>query len=107
MTASRGVVVDARGLICPAPVIALAKAARDLPEGSVVTVLATDPAAAVDVPAWARMRGHQVLETAPEAALETATETVPETPEDGEHLVLTVLLGPGKVAAPRPEPKVS
>jgi len=76
------VVVDARGLLCPAPVIALAKAARALPAGSRVTVLATDPAARADVPAWARMRGHQVLETT----------------EDGEHLVLTVLLGPG--AAP-------
>jgi tRNA 2-thiouridine synthesizing protein A len=72
------VVVDARGLLCPAPVIAAAKAARSLPAGSRLTVLATDPAAAVDVPAWARMRGHQVLETT----------------EDGEHLVLTVLLGP-------------
>ncbi|HEY0118192.1 MAG TPA: sulfurtransferase TusA family protein [Cellulomonas sp.] len=83
-------VVDARGLICPAPVIALAKAARSLPEGSRVTVLATDPAAAVDVPAWARMRGHQVLETK----------------EDGEQLVLTVLLGPAR-AVPRPDAKVS
>lgn len=77
------VVVDARGLLCPAPVIALAKAARGLPEGSRVTVLATDPAAAVDVPAWARMRGHRVLGSAP------------ETTKDGEHLVLTVLLGAG------------
>ena len=74
-----GVVVDARGLVCPAPVIALAKAARGLSEGARVTVLATDPAAAVDVPAWARMRGHRMLETT----------------KDGEHLVLTVLLGPG------------
>lgn len=73
------VVVDARGLVCPAPVIALAKAARGLSEGARVTVLATDPAAAVDVPAWARMRGHRMLETT----------------KDGEHLVLTVLLGPG------------
>ena len=81
-TGDGAVVVDARGLVCPAPVIALAKAARALPEGSLVTVLATDPAAAVDVPAWARMRGHQVLQTA----------------EDGEHLVLTVLLGPAKVS---------
>ena len=76
------VVVDARGLICPAPVIALAKAARGVAAGTRVTVLATDPAAAVDVPAWARMRGHHVLDSRQ------------ETTEDGEHLVLTVLLGP-------------
>lgn len=51
-------VVDARGLRCPLPVIRLAERARDLPSGSEVTVLATDPAAQHDVPAWARLRGH-------------------------------------------------
>lgn len=54
-------VVDARGLACPLPVIRLAAAARDLPDGTLVTVLWTDPAAAHDIPAWARMRGHRVL----------------------------------------------
>ena len=39
-------VVDARGLACPLPVIRLAAAARDLPDGALVTVLWTDPAAA-------------------------------------------------------------
>ncbi|PFG43502.1 tRNA 2-thiouridine synthesizing protein A [Isoptericola jiangsuensis] len=51
-------VVDARGLRCPLPVVRLAALARDLAPGTVVAVLATDPAARHDVPAWARMRGH-------------------------------------------------
>ncbi|MEU2198851.1 sulfurtransferase TusA family protein [Isoptericola sp. NPDC019482] len=55
------VVVDARGLRCPLPVIRLAAAARGLPAGTVVTVLSTDPAARHDVPAWARMRGHATV----------------------------------------------
>jgi len=55
------VVVDARGLRCPAPVIRLARAAREAPVGTTFTVLATDPAAVHDVPAWARMRGHTML----------------------------------------------
>lgn len=55
------VVVDARGLRCPAPVLRAAVAARSLPAGSVLRVLATDPAAVVDLPAWARMRGHAVV----------------------------------------------
>lgn len=55
------VVVDARGLRCPLPVIRLAAAARDLPAGTLVTVLSTDPAARHDVPAWARMRGHATV----------------------------------------------
>jgi len=54
--------VDARGLRCPLPVIRLAEAARDAPAGTVITVLATDPAARHDVPAWCRMRDHELRE---------------------------------------------
>lgn len=53
--------LDERGRLCPLPVIALARAAADLPAGGVVRLLADDPAAAVDVPAWCRMRGHTLL----------------------------------------------
>jgi TusA-related sulfurtransferase len=56
-------VVDARGLRCPLPVIRLAQAARGLPAGSVLELWATDPAARADVPAWCRMRGHELLAT--------------------------------------------
>ncbi|HEX8970094.1 sulfurtransferase TusA family protein [Oryzihumus sp.] len=58
----RVVEVDARGLRCPLPVIRLATAARDAAPGTVVVVLATDPAARHDVPAWCRMRGHTLAE---------------------------------------------
>lgn len=57
--------VDARGLRCPAPVIELARATRAAPAGSLVAVWWTDPAARHDIPAWARMRGHEVLDTRP------------------------------------------
>ncbi len=52
-------VVDARGERCPLPVIRLARLVREDPSPRLVTVLATDPAAAHDVPAWCRMRGHR------------------------------------------------
>ena len=55
-------VVDARGERCPMPVIRLARLVADEPTVRVVTVLATDPAAAHDVPAWCRMRGHRFVE---------------------------------------------
>lgn len=66
-----GVVVDARGLRCPLPVIRLARAARDAAPGAVLTVVSTDPAAQHDVPAWARLRGHAVVasRTEPDGAL--------------------------------------
>ena len=53
-------VVDARGTRCPVPVIRLARAARDLPAGATLVLLADDDAAWSDVPAWARMKGHTV-----------------------------------------------
>jgi len=59
------IVVDARRLRCPLPVIELAKAARDVAAGTVLTVLTTDPAARHDVPAWARMRGHALVSIVP------------------------------------------
>ena len=55
------VTVDARGLRCPLPVIRLAAAAKSAPAGTTVFVLATDPAAAPDIAAWCRMRGHQLV----------------------------------------------
>jgi len=52
--------VDARGLRCPLPVIRLAEAARDAAPGTRITVLASDPAARHDIPAWCRMRDHEL-----------------------------------------------
>ncbi|MEO6997583.1 MAG: sulfurtransferase TusA family protein [Terracoccus sp.] len=54
-------VVDARGLRCPLPVIRLARLVSGDPSVREVTVLATDPAAAHDIPAWCRMHGHTYL----------------------------------------------
>ena len=54
--------LDACGLRCPLPVIRLAEAARDAPAGTVINVLASDPAARHDIPAWCRMRGHELCE---------------------------------------------
>lgn len=51
-------VVDAAGLACPLPVIELAKAVDRVPVGGRVRLLATDPAARVDVPVWCRMQRH-------------------------------------------------
>ncbi len=55
-------VVDARGKRCPLPVIELARLVAAEPTATLVRVLATDPAAAHDIPAWCRMRGHRLVE---------------------------------------------
>lgn len=56
------VVVDARGSRCPVPVIETARTAREHLPGTVLRVLSTDPATALDLPAWCRMRGHELVD---------------------------------------------
>ncbi|UAC02297.1 sulfurtransferase TusA family protein [Dactylosporangium vinaceum] len=41
----------------------LARLAAQQGAGTVITVLADDPAAAVDIPAWCRMKGHTFVAT--------------------------------------------
>ena len=53
--------IDCRGQLCPMPVLALARAIGEVAVGDEVTVLATDPAAAVDIAAWCRMKGQEYL----------------------------------------------
>jgi TusA-related sulfurtransferase len=60
---SAPLLVEALGKRCPLPVIMLAKLAATLSAGTRIEVLADDPAAAVDIPAWCRMRGHTFLST--------------------------------------------
>jgi TusA-related sulfurtransferase len=52
-------VLDCRGKRCPLPVIELARRIGEIGVGEVVAVLADDPAARVDMPAWCRMRGQE------------------------------------------------
>jgi tRNA 2-thiouridine synthesizing protein A len=54
-------VLDCLGQRCPLPVIAAARRMPDLPIGAVLRVLADDPAAALDFPAWCRMRGQEFV----------------------------------------------
>lgn len=56
-------VLDCRGQRCPLPVIALSRRLPRLPVGAVLRVLADDPAAANDIPAWCRMRGQEFAGT--------------------------------------------
>ena len=61
------VTLDCRGQRCPLPVIRLGALLRQEPGGTLVRLLATDPAARSDVPAFCRMRGHDLLVVSDEA----------------------------------------
>jgi tRNA 2-thiouridine synthesizing protein A len=53
--------LDCRGLVCPAPVIELARHLGDVEPGELLGVVATDAAARTDVPAWCRMTGQEYV----------------------------------------------
>jgi len=53
--------LDCRGLKCPLPIIRLATNIGDLRLGQTVAVVADDPAARPDIPAWCRMRAQEYL----------------------------------------------
>lgn len=53
--------LDCRDLPCPRPIIELAKALPSVAIGDLLAVVARDPAARYDVPAWCRMRQQQYV----------------------------------------------
>tara|TARA_A100001037_G_C15147877_1_gene637330 strand:+ start:224 stop:523 length:300 start_codon:yes stop_codon:yes gene_type:complete len=53
--------IDARGLICPLPVIRTQDCVRDLPKGTIIEIIATDIGTKNDIPSWCRIHGHEVL----------------------------------------------
>ncbi|HEY0717884.1 MAG TPA: sulfurtransferase TusA family protein [Streptosporangiaceae bacterium] len=59
------VTIDALGRKCPIPIIMLAQRIGEVPVGSLIAVLADDPAAETDVPAWCMMKSHDHVLTRP------------------------------------------
>jgi tRNA 2-thiouridine synthesizing protein A len=64
------ITLDCRGQKCPLPVIALAKQIRNVGIGEIVRVIADDPAAANDIPAWCRMKEQEYLGSPAEDAFD-------------------------------------
>jgi tRNA 2-thiouridine synthesizing protein A len=54
--------LNVRRMLCPMPVIKTQNKVKELHNGDILTVIATDPGARHDVPSWCRMYGHEVIE---------------------------------------------
>lgn len=52
---------DARGLLCPLPVLRAAKLLREMAPGAVLEITADDPVAVIDIPNFCREAGHALL----------------------------------------------
>jgi len=61
-------ILDTRGLKCPLPVLKAEKRLRAMGVGEVLTVLADDPMAPLDLEHMAQQAGHTFLECAQEEA---------------------------------------
>ncbi len=53
--------LDARGLLCPLPVLRIIKALRTLAPGDHLKVLTDDPAAVIDVPHFCHEHKHTLV----------------------------------------------
>lgn len=54
--------LDAKGLLCPLPVLKARKRLQALAQGQVLRIIADDPAAIVDVPHFCAEAGHDLLD---------------------------------------------
>ena len=61
--------LDATGLRCPMPVLRARRALKPLAEGQTLRLLADDPAAAKDVPAFCETTGHRLIEVSEDAGV--------------------------------------
>jgi TusA-related sulfurtransferase len=53
--------LDTKGLLCPMPIVKLAKAMKELQPKQVILLEATDPGAIPDVTAWSKNTGNPLL----------------------------------------------
>ncbi|MBT5230042.1 MAG: sulfurtransferase TusA family protein [Methylococcales bacterium] len=55
--------LDARKLFCPMPVIKMQDEVAKHPVGTLIRICSSDPGALNDIPAWARIHGHKLIES--------------------------------------------
>jgi tRNA 2-thiouridine synthesizing protein A len=55
--------LDARRMLCPMPVIRAQNKVKELAPGDTLEVTCTDPGALLDIPAWCRINGHEIIDS--------------------------------------------
>ncbi|MCG7841557.1 MAG: sulfurtransferase TusA family protein [Methanomassiliicoccales archaeon] len=54
--------LDAKGLMCPMPIVKLAKKMKEMPVGAVLELIADDVGSKEDVPAWCKRTGNEIVD---------------------------------------------
>ena len=65
------VILDAKGLKCPLPVLRAKKAMREVPVGATLRVLATDPGAIEDFKSFCQTTGNVLVDWSQEGSVIT------------------------------------
>lgn len=55
--------IDTSGRLCPFPIVETARVIKELPDGAVLLVIATDPGIALDMPLWCKATRNDHLAT--------------------------------------------
>jgi tRNA 2-thiouridine synthesizing protein A len=61
MVLDKNETLDARGLMCPMPIVKLAKKIKEMQSGQVLELIADDIGSKDDVPAWCHRTGNELL----------------------------------------------
>lgn len=79
-------VVNACGLSCPGPIVAVSKAMEEAQPGDLIKALATDPGFTRDIEAWANNTGNSLVEKYTEGEKHVAVLKKADAPLEGEGL---------------------
>jgi tRNA 2-thiouridine synthesizing protein A len=75
--------LDARGLLCPVPVLLAAREIAKLPAGGRLVVEGDDPGILEDLPAWCAETGHRLVTIGAQGGL--VRGVVEKAGEEGRH----------------------
>ncbi len=53
--------LNLKGLLCPLPVVKVAKAVKGINIGDAIEAIATDPGVMMDIPAWCKGSGNELV----------------------------------------------
>jgi tRNA 2-thiouridine synthesizing protein A len=59
--ATPDITLDLEGMLCPIPIVKVAKAFKEMAVGAVLQATASDPGVLIDIPAWTRTTGNELL----------------------------------------------
>jgi tRNA 2-thiouridine synthesizing protein A len=63
------VVLDAKGMNCPLPILKTKKALQAMQPGGLLEVLATDPGSVADIESFCRQTGNQLVSSSKEGSV--------------------------------------